>query len=177
MASLQRPAIGRGIYGAICLGVIMLRLHPFSTQPNQWPGPSILLVLTLLYALRQPRLVPPMLVAGVFFLADLLFMKPPGLMAALVVIGSETLRRRSEALRSAGVMAEWIMIAIAIAAITVLERLTLGVLMVPRPELGPALIGMIGSIAIIPVVDLIGRLILGLRRAAHGERDEKGHRI
>lgn len=177
MARLHRPILGRSIYIALCLTIIMLRLQPFSTLPQAWPRPDLLVALTFVYALRRPQTVPPLVIAGIFLLADLLFLNPPGLITALMVISGETLRRRSHGLRSASAVAEWAMIAVAIAAITVLERAVLFVLMVPRPDLGPVLIGMIGTIAIVPAVDLGARVFLGLRRTAHGERDEKGHRI
>lgn len=173
----RHPILGRGLYLGLALLIILLQMLPLTAVPTVWPRPDILMALTFVYALRRPRYVPPLLVGAVFFLADLLFMRPPGLLTALVIIGNETLRSRAHGMRSTSMVAEWVLIAAAIMAVTVVERLILFTLLAPVPALGPVLIGALGTAAIVPVVALVGALAFGLRRAAPGELDERGQRI
>lgn len=177
MAELRaRPWAGKAIFLALALMVILYRLMPFSTEPLTWPRPDLLLALTLAHAARRPDHLPVLLVACVYLLADLLLQRPPGLMTALVVIGTEALRRRSRGLRRSSFMAEWASVALVIAGITVSYRIALLVLLVPVPPLGPVLIEALGTALIYAPLALAGRLF-GLARAAPGAVDHKGQRI
>lgn len=172
-----RPGPGLAIHGWLAVTLITLRLMPLSTLPPNWPGPDLLLLLSLTYAVRRPRLAPAPLVAGVWLVADLLFLRPPGLMAALVVMASQNLRARARDLRRAPFMAEWAALSVAVMAVTVANRLVLAVLLVPRPPLGPVLIEAVLTVLIYPAVALVADWVLGLHRAAPGEFDTRGQRI
>jgi hypothetical protein len=53
-----------------------------------------MLALTFAWVLRRPEFVPPLLIAAMILLGDLMFHRPPGLWAALVLVTAETLRVR-----------------------------------------------------------------------------------
>ena len=123
------------------------------------------------WALRRPDYVPVLLLAGVMLVADLLFHRPPGLLAMLVVIGNEYLRKRAAGLRDASFAGEWLAVAMIITAITILNRLVLMVMGVDQAALGPILIQMLMSIAAYPAVVLVSQTVLGIRRLAPSEAD------
>lgn len=172
-----RPWPGIAIHLWLSLTIIVLRLMPLRSYPLGWPAPDLLLVLTLFYAVRRPRLAPAPLVAGIWLMADLLFLRPPGLMAALVVLASGNLRARSRDLRRAPFLAEWVTVGLAVLAVTITGRVVLTVLFVSRPPLGPVLMEALLTVSIYPLLAALGSFLLGLHRAAPGEFDNRGQRI
>lgn len=142
-----------------------------------WGGPDLLLLVTLVWAARRPDYLPAFMVAGVFIVADLLFQRPPGLWAALVLILTEILRARARGLRVLPFMLEWAGVAAGIVAITVVYRVTLALVMVPQPTLGLTLVHMILTILTYPAVVLVAYLVFGVARPAQGEVDALGHRL
>ncbi len=156
---------------AICLVVIFLHLLPLTTLPARWPTPDLLICLAFAWGMRRPDYVPVLLLAAVMFIADLLFHRPPGLLAMLVVLGNEYLRHRAAGLRDASFVGEWLAVAMIICAITILNRLILMVMGVDQPTLGPILIQMLMSIAAYPVVVLFSQVLMGVRRLSPSETD------
>ena len=82
----------RGMFLALALVLIFIKLLPLDFQPRVWAGPDLLVALTFAWVLRRPEFVPALTVGLVFLLADLLFLRPPGLFAALMVLGTQTLK-------------------------------------------------------------------------------------
>lgn len=161
----------RAVYVGICLMLIYLRLLPLNTVPRGWAGPDLILALTLAWGLRRPEYVPPLLVAGVFLLTDLLFQRPPGLWAGLVLIGSQMLRARAPDLRDLTFPVEWLSVTTTLVAMTLAYRLILGVLMVDQAPLGLSLLELVMTLVAYPVVVLISQSVIGVRKVAPGELD------
>lgn len=161
----------RALYAGLCMVLIFLRLLPLDTLPRGWAGPDLILAITLAWGLRRPEFVPPLLVAAIFLLCDLLFQRPPGLWAALVLIGCQTLRARAPDLRDLTFPVEWASVATTLAAMTLGYRVILGVLMVDQAPLGLSLMQMLMTLAAYPVVVLLSHWLLGVRKVAPGELD------
>jgi rod shape-determining protein MreD len=141
------------------------------------PGPDLLVAIALAWAARRPDYVPVVLVALVMLLADFLFMRPPGLWAAITVLGVEFLRNRESAFRDLPFLVEWGLVAVLLLAMTLANAFVLLVLMVDQPTLGLTLLQLIATILAYPLVVGVTVFALGLRRAAPGEIDEMGHRL
>ncbi|KPA21459.1 hypothetical protein shim_21640 [Shimia sp. SK013] len=156
----------RLVFSLLCVIFILLKLTPFSTAPQLWSGPDLMVVLCLAWAVRQPDYTPPLLVALVFLLADFLFLRPPGLGAFTMVIGVELLRRRAPALRDATFVTEWATVAALMILIPIVARLILMLFFLDRPSLGLTLIQVIMNIAIYPFVVLLSQTLFGVRRQA-----------
>jgi rod shape-determining protein MreD len=75
----------------------------------------------------------------VFLLADFLLQRPPGLWTALVVLASESLRRRRLQMTEFPFLVEWGAIAGAVAGMVLAERVILWVLFADLPSLGLSL--------------------------------------
>ena len=84
----------RAVFLLLCAVIITFKLLPLGLNDQGLPGPDLLLALTLAWVLRQPAVVPIGSILVEFLLADFLFQRPPGLWTILVILTSESLRRR-----------------------------------------------------------------------------------
>ncbi|HEY9037591.1 MAG TPA: rod shape-determining protein MreD [Roseovarius sp.] len=159
----------RTLFAALCLFVIFWRILPLSTVPRGWAGPDLIAALSFAWVLRRPEYAPALLIAAVVLLADLMFQRPPGLWAALVVLGCEALKSRAPGLRDRAFGAEWLAVAMVVAAIIVGYRLTLAVLVVPQAPLGLSLMQMAMTVLCYPLVVMASAFIFGVRKAKPGE--------
>ena len=130
--------------------------------------------LTLVWVQRRPDFIPAVLIAAIFLLDDLMAIRPPGLWALIVLLGTEFLRSRETATRDLPFWAEWMMVSGVIVAMTLAYRMVLSLLMIPQAGLGPALVYMLATIAIYPLVAGVMQVVFGLHRAAPGEVDTWG---
>jgi rod shape-determining protein MreD len=167
----------RMLYLGLALAVIFAKLIPLDFQPQVWAGPDLLVALTFAWALRRPEFVPALSVAVIVLLADLLFLRPPGLWAALMVIGTQALKNRARNLRDQPFMMEWLAVAGIFLAISLGNRLVLAVLMVPQAPLGLTVIHVVMTLICYPVVVMISQWVFGVRKAAPGDLDRLGQRI
>jgi len=161
----------RGLYLGLATALVFVHLLPLDTVPRGWAGPDILLALTFAWSLRRPDFVPPVLIAAVFVLCDLLYQRPPGLWAGLVLLGSQMLRARAPDLRDLPFSLEWLSVASTLLVMTVVYRTILAVLMVDQAPLGLSLAQMVLTLVSYPLVVLVSHTTLGVRKIAPGEFD------
>ena len=166
----------RSLFVGLAMLILFVRLLPLTAVPGRWPGPDVLLCLTLVWVQRRPEYVPVLIVAPVFLIDDLLTMRPPGLWALLVLTGTEFLRSRESDFRDLPFMLEWAVTSGVILAIAVINRLVLAILVVPQTGFGLTLLQALSTIAAYPVMVLVSHFAFGRRKAATGEVDALGHR-
>jgi len=166
----------RALYAGLCLVIVYLHLLPLDTVPRGWAGPDIVLALTFAWVLRRPEYVPPLLIAMVLLLCDLLFHRPPGLWAALVLIASQTLRGQTRELRDMTFSVEWFSVATTLVAITIAYRVTLAILLIDQAPLGLSLMQMVMTLVAYPLVVIVSQALFGVRRLAPGDVDPMGGR-
>ena len=176
-APRSRPWAGALVLLVILLTLAFFRLLPLETMPRQWAGPDLMLAFTLVWVIRRPDYVPVTIVALVFLLADLIFQRPPGLLAALVVIGSEMLRARARALRMQNFWAEWTAFVVAVVSIVLLNRSILTLTGVPNAPGDLVALQLAQTVAVYPVVVAVSALAFGVRKVAPGELDVAGTRL
>ncbi len=176
MAEVAGPKvwINRAVFLAVAFVLVVVQLVPLDMRPAIWAAPDLLLLVTLVWVARRPNYLPVPVIAAIFLMADLLFGRPPGLWAALVVILTEALRKRERGIRNMPLALEWGTIAFGIAAITVANRLILAIVMTPQPPLGLTLIQMISTILVYPLVALVAHFVFGISRPAPGQVDGMG---
>src|SRR5690606_6411020 len=97
----------RSLYLLLAALLLFVHLLPLSTLPPDWVGPDMLLCLSIVWLLRRPDYVPLFALTAVFFIEDLLVMRPPGLWTLVVIAGTEFLRSREVMLRELPFPAEW----------------------------------------------------------------------
>lgn len=172
-----RRVLWRLAFVGLATLVAFVQLLPLGSGAGGLPGPDLLALLAIAWVLRRPDFVPVGLIAAVMLAADFLFMRPPGLWAALVVLGTEFLRVREQGLRDLPFFVEWGLVAGVLLAMTLAEAATLLVFVVDQPSLGLTLIQLIMTILAYPLVVGVTAFGMGLRRAAPGEVDDMGHRL
>ncbi|WP_425041108.1 rod shape-determining protein MreD [Primorskyibacter sp. S187A] len=173
----SRLWIMRASFGALALVIVLLQLIPLETMPRNWAAPDILLAMTFAWSLRRPDYVPAVLIAGVMLFADLMLHRPPGLMAAFVLIASEVLKRRVLQMRDEGFLSELLLVTSMIVALTLGMRVVHSVLFIPNPPLGLTAFQTAMTLLFYPVVVLASGLLFGVRAHAPGEEATGGSRL
>lgn len=169
--------MGRAIFVVLCLGLVFVQLLPLDARPETLPWPDLLLLITLVWVARRPDFAPVFVIGLVFFLTDLLFLRPPGLWTALVLLASEAIRSRALRLRSAPIVVEWGTIATAIIIVTLTYRMILITALTETPPLGLTLLQMIMTLLAYPIVALMAHFLFRVSRPAPGAVDSLGHRL
>ena len=165
-----------GVFLALASLVVFAKLLPLHPGPGRFPGPDILILMACAWIVRRPDYLPVLLIAFVFLMADVLFMRPPGLWTALAILGLEALRRRSVVLRDSGFLTEWLTVSTVITGMFLANALVLAVFVVDQPGLGLTLIRLITTLLVYPIVVVLAARAVGLRKIAPGEVDRLGHR-
>lgn len=166
----------RAAFVGLSFCVMFYNLLPLDMMPARYAGPDLLAALCFAWALRRPDYVPILAVAGVMLLADMLFQRPPGLWAGLVLLATEVLKSRARRDRETTFAMEWLTVAMVLLAITIAFRLVLAILIVPT---GPAFLAIMRfgmTVAIYPLVVIASQLLLGVKRMAPGDFDHAGRR-
>jgi rod shape-determining protein MreD len=166
----------RALWLALSLAMMLALLMPLHPGPGRIPAPDILTLTVLAWVLRRPGYVPVVLIAGIFLLADLVFMRPPGLWTALVVLATEFLRAREPGWRDQPFLVEWWIVALVLTAMTAANTAVQALFFVDRAGLGLVVLHLAITIAAYPLIVLLTARLLGLRKAAPGEVDQLGHR-
>lgn len=160
---------GAALFAALAGAILFLRLLPLDVGATSWPGPDVALCLALAWVLRWPDRLPALVIAGVFLLEDLILMRPPGLWAAIVLMGTEAARLREGRWREHSFLVEWLRLSILIGAMMLAYRVAQVLTLLPVPALGLVILHYIATVAAYPFVVLGARLLFGLRRSIDGE--------
>lgn len=174
----ENQTANRWIYGLAYFGVMSLlmlwHILPIRVGPQVYPGPDLMICITFIWVLRRPSFAPAPLIALVFLVSDMLFLRPPGLWTALVVMGTEFLRARAITSRELPFPVEWGMVTILLAAMTVANRLILAALQVEQAGFGLTVLQLVATALAYPVIVLLLRLLFDIRKMAPGEIDAGG---
>lgn len=166
--------VTRGLYVAISLAILFFSILPLHTLPRYWAGPDLLLALTLTWSLRKRRAVPLLIVAAVALLADLMLQRPPGLWAAIVVIGSEWLKSHARQLRDQSFVTEWLTVGTLILLMALAYRVALAISVTQLPPLGLYVMQFVATIVVYPMVVGVSHLAFGIRKAQPGDLESLG---
>jgi rod shape-determining protein MreD len=167
----------RGLYLGLALLLLFLRLLPLGNSAGAFPGPDILLCLTIAWVMRRPDFLPVWLLVAVFLAEDLILMRPPGLWTALVLMATEFLRGRTALTRELNFLVEWVLASGLMLAMLLAYRLIFLVTLVPQPPFGFAAVQVVWSALAYPVVVGLSRLAFDLKKPATGEIDGQGRRL
>lgn len=173
----QEQLIFRSLFVLIALLLLFIRLLPLGNAPGALPGPDILLCVIMAWIVRRPDFLPMPLILVVLLAEDLILMRPPGLWTAIAVLATEFLRGRIALTRELSFVVEWLLVSGVMLGMMLTYRLTLGITFVPQAPFGFAIVQVLWSIAVYPVVVGLSHLALDLRKPATGEVDNFGRRL
>lgn len=165
------------LFAGIATVSVFVRLLPLGGTQAMLPGPDLLLCLVFSWVLRRPEYMPALLVAAVFVIEDLLLMRPPGLWALIVLLGSEFLRNRQPLMRELSFPAEWAMVSAVMLVMLVAERLALALAVVPAPALRLSVVQLLMTVLAYPLMVMLSHYALRVRKPATGEVDALGRPI
>ena len=175
--STSRLWLMRALFIGIALATILVHLLPLGSTPRRWAGPDLIMALAFAWSLRRPEYVPALSIGVIFLLADLLYQNPPGLLAALVVIGSESLKSRARALREQPFVVEWFNASVVIFAITVIYRMILAILLIPQASFSLSLTQAAATALLYPMVVFVSQSVFGIQKSALGDVNALGQRL
>jgi rod shape-determining protein MreD len=167
----------RLIFVGVAVVLTFVRLLPLQTTAGHLPGPDILLCLIFAWMVRRPDYLSALMIGLVVLTEDMLLMRPPGLWAALVLIGAEFIRARSALTRELSFGVEWLLVAGVILGVFFANRILLDVAFVDQPSFGFSLLQIIWSILAYPAVVAVSRYGLDLYKPAMGQVDAFGRRM
>ncbi len=156
---------------------LFIRMLPLGARGWTFPGPDLLLCLTLAWVVRRPDYLPAPVIGAVFFLEDLLLMRPPGLWALMVLLGTEFLRRRTGTLRGLNFWFEYATVGGTLLAMLLLNRLILAIVMVPQPPFSLSFGQFLGTVLAYPAVVAVSHFVLRVRKPSTGEVDALGQKL
>ena len=156
------------------LVILVVQLVPLDLRPATWAPPDLLLPFTLAWMARRPDYLPVWMVAGLFLVADMLLMRPPGLYAAMVVIFAETIRSKALERRFTTFGGEWATVTFGIVTIAVLNRVVHFAVVLPQAPLGLTVLETTLTVAVYPLVVFVTHYLFGVIRPAPGEADDRG---
>jgi rod shape-determining protein MreD len=157
----------------VCV-ILFFHLLPLETSPRRWVGPDMVLAFACAWSLRRPEYVPSLGLAALFLLSDFLLLRPPGLWAALALLGCEHLKSRSRGLRDGSFASEWLSVCLVMTAVALAYRAALMLTLVDLPKFGLSVFELIMTMLFYPLVVGITHWLLGVRKAVPGELDAGG---
>ena len=167
----------RLIFLGVAVILTFVRLLPLQTTAGHLPGPDILLCLIFAWMVRRPEYLSALMIGVVVLLEDMLLMRPPGLWAALVLMGAEFIRARSALTRELSFGVEWLLVSGVIFGVFFANRILLDMAFVDQPSFGFSLLQIIWSIVAYPAVVAVSRYGLDLYKPAMGQVDAFGRRM
>lgn len=115
----------RGLFFVLGLLMVAYPLLPLQFNPARLAAPDLLFALTMAWVVRQPQSAPFLLIAALALLADAVLMRPLGLWALLLLVGSEVVRFSYKAVQDRGIMMEFALVAGLLAGLAILQNLLL----------------------------------------------------
>ncbi|PTX57437.1 rod shape-determining protein MreD [Litoreibacter ponti] len=189
----SRRFLYRVVFLVVCMIAIFVKLLPLGTLPaavtlidpisgelvregggGRIPGPDLLFCFTAAFIMRRPRWAPVLLIVGVHLLADILFLRPVGLWAAISLIGYEVLRTRSAGSTELPIPFEVPLVAGTFAAITLGNALMLAIFAVPQAAFTTTLLQILTTALAYPFVIAVVHFMLRVRRVKPGELEASG---
>ena len=158
----------RALYLGSCLAMILAALLPLSGLPRSVPPPDFILALTLAWMIRRPDQVPLWSIVAVFLLSDVVFLNPPGLNTALVVLATEYIRTHPRMQKETSLPSEVFRVGVIVLAIAIAERVLLAATFSPAPTLGASFAQAVLTVAVYPAAILVTRIVFAVR---HGRAE------
>ncbi len=157
----NRVLFGLVYVGLMCL-LLLVNIIPLEVWPRGIPGPDLMVAITFVWLLRRPGHLPTPLVAAVFFIADILLMRPPGLWAALMVVATEILKTGQTGVQERAFVTEWALVSGILFAATLTNAAVLALTFFEQARLDIAIIQAISTLLAYPLIAVTARYVFGV---------------
>ena len=163
----------RLLYVGLAAAMVFVLILPLETRPNRLPGPDWMICLTFSWLQRRPDYLPPWLIASVFLMLDMLLMRPPGLLTALMLIAAEFLRARQQVSVETAFGAEWLLTTGVIATVFLAEGTMLALFAVPEADFARLTVEAVMTVLAYPLAVVVSRFGFAVRRVTPGDLDPR----
>ena len=160
----RQRIIGQALFIGLFLAILFWRLVPLAPGRVLWPGPDLSLCLAMVWVLRRPEQVPVLTIGLIFLIEDIILLRPIGLWAAVMVIGTEAARKREPRWRELPFMVEWLRVAILMAIMMGANRFAMALFFLPLPALGQVILQYIATVIAYPLLSALLGWLCGLPR-------------
>lgn len=168
----SRHAFLGSVLVALCwLLLLFVRMLPVTGAASGWPGADLGLCLLFAWVLRRPDQIPALLIVLLVLVEDLLLMRPPGLWALFVLLGTEAARMREARWRDQPFVVEWLRVGVLTGGMMLGFRVVQFLFLLPVPALWQVTLQFIATMAVYPIVILLARWLLRLRHATPAEAE------
>lgn len=157
------------LFLGVAVAFYLLDAMPLGDGIYEWPMPSWVLLLAFAWVLRRPDYLPVLLFAVVALILDLLYMRPPGLLAALSVVALEFLRSRSYASREWPFLLEWLVVGVVLLSMVLMNRVVQGIFVLPQARFGLEMQQFLSNVVAYPVIVWVSGWAARVRRLRPGE--------
>ena len=151
-------------YIALMFTIIFFHLLPLNFIPRGLISPDWMLLFTFAWLLRMPRYVPIGLIAALFLLSDMIFLRPPGLWTALVVVACIRLRSLGGSLRAQTFVMEWFSVAVTAVLFSIGYMLVLGILLYDIGSMDLFFLQLAITVLCYPVAVFVSQSIFNVRK-------------
>lgn len=150
------------------IGVVAIVGMTMPLDPGRLTPPDLVWCLMVAWVVRRPERVPVWVAPLLGLLGDVLLMRPIGLGALGLMLGTEVFRGRAPALQSAPFLVEWVAAVAGYAAMLFGMRLVLGVTFADAPGLARLGLAVAATAVAYPLVVFGLVWCLGLRARGGG---------
>lgn len=146
--------------------LLTIRMLPQVPVVRPWHQPDLLFCLMAAWLVRRPEYLSPAVIVGTVLIAEMLFLQPPGLWAALVLLASEFFRSTADRVRFLPFGYEWLIAATAYAVSTLAYSLLLALMLVPGPDARMVALQLFATTAAYPLVVAATNLVFRIRKSS-----------
>lgn len=159
-------------YIVLMFTIIFLHLLPLNFIPRGLVSPDWMLLFTFSWVLRMPKYAPIPLIAALFLLSDLIFLRPPGLWTALVIVACIRLRSLSGNLRTQTFMVEWLSVSITTVLFSIGYLFILAIFLYDIGSMDLFFLQLAVTILFYPVAVFVSQSIFNVRKPSPRDIDD-----
>ncbi len=168
--SVSRKWSMRIVYLILCLLIIFIHILPLSTIPRGWAGPDWIFALTFAWAGRRPDLIPILLLAPMLLFADIIFYRPPGLWALLVLVFIVRKKNQAAEVHDFNFLSDYLNFAVVLVLVNLSYRIILTLFFVERDPWLLTITQIMTTLLAYPLVVALSYYIFRIRTPKPGDR-------
>lgn len=169
--------IGRTVFLGCAALVVVGSLVPFNFDAPTVTPPDLLFALTFAVVLRRPDFAPFWSLLLIFFLSDILQMRPLGLWTVIMLAACEFSRPQEYRFRELAFPFEWGFVTLIFLIALVVNRIVLSITFVPQVSWSTTMMHFAMTVLFYPAVVFVCHYGLRVRKITPDLAAKLGHRI
>lgn len=167
----------RLLFSLACILIIFVHSVPLDLSPKNIIMPDVMLVITIAIVIRKAAFIPYWLVGSLFLIADVMLNRPMGLWAFIVLATVEVVRVNRFMFRDMFFVTEWLMVAIIIVAMYMIQQFFLAFSLAPPYPMDSLIWKMTATALSYPILVFAITRLFGIRKPSPAEFNMLGTRL